>query len=416
MNIYLEVYGCTANKSDASIIKGLIDEDPSYQQVATLGMADVIIILTCTVISTTEQRMLSRISTLLNTGKKIIIAGCMASVQKDLLLRFFPKALLVSPSQVHHILQILDENMVHTSLEKHQVHKRFDSIIAPISIAEGCQYHCHYCITCKARGHLVSYPQASLSRDVKQAVKQGCKEIQLTAQDTASYGFDSDHNLGSLLDHLCIIPGDYRIRVGMMNPRSVLRIMQSIIDGYRHLQIYKFLHLPVQSGDDDLLYQMNRGYTIEEYRSIITSFKTAYPQLGLSTDIIVGFPGETDEQFQHSINFLQKIKPDTINITRFSARPMTPAKNMKNRIPTDIVKQRSRTITEIAMTLTEQKNKSYIGSELSVLITHQKKSGSVLGRAPNYKAVVIKKQLPLGEYQLVKITDATPYYLIGTLK
>ncbi len=416
MNIYVEVYGCTANKSDASIVKGIVQKHPNYQMVDTLKDADIFIILTCTVIDTTEQRMISRIKQVQQKAKTVVIAGCMASVQKKLLNRLFPKAILVSPQHVHQIINIIEQQSFDEQSKKYDAHKNIDGLIAPIAIAEGCQYHCHYCITCKARGPLCSYPEKVISADVKKAITQGAKEIQLTAQDTASYGQDRETNLGELLQQLSTINGSYRIRVGMMNPRSLLYNLQSIIEGFFHQTVYKFLHLPVQSGSNNILKKMNRGYDVDDFKYLVNAFRTRFPDLVLSTDIIVGYPGETEEQFQASIDLIELMKPDIINITRFSARPQTKAKTMKPRIPTEIVKTRSRKISKIAETITTEKNNAYKGKTFTVLVTSKGTPGSVMSRAYNYKPVVIKESLRLGEFQQVEITDTTRGYLIGMLK
>jgi len=416
MNVYVEVYGCTANKSDASIVKAIVNNHPRYQLVDNLKDADIFVILTCTVIDTTEQRMISRIKQVQQTGKLIVIAGCMASVQKTLLNQLFPKAILITPQKIHQIINIIEQRPSDKQRKKYDAPKSIDSIIMPIAIAEGCQYHCSYCITCKARGSLLSFPEQVISADVKNAVLQGVKEIQLTAQDTASYGQDRESNLGELLTKLSTIPGSYRFRVGMMNPRSLLGNLSAILEGYSHEKIFKFLHLPVQSGNNTILTKMNRGYIVDDFKYLVSAFRTRFPDLVLSTDIIVGFPGETEEHYQESIDLLQSVEPDIINITRFSARPKTKAKTMKNRIPTEMVKSRSRKMTMIAQHITTEKNKTYKGKTLKVLITSKGTPGSVLSRSDNYKPVIIKQPLPLGTFQKVEITDTTTGYLIGTLK
>ena len=416
MNVYLEVYGCTANKSDARIVKGIIDQHPSYQFVKGIEEADIFIILTCTVINTTEQRMISRIKQFQQNNKKLIIAGCMASGQKKLLKDLFPKAILVSPRDVHQIINRIEQRPNDEQSKKYDAPKRLNTIITPISIAEGCQYHCSYCITCKARGSLCSYPENFIYADVKTAITQESKEIQLTAQDTASYGKDKQTNLGELLEKLSTIKGRYQLRVGMMNPRSLQHNLPSILHAFSHPSVYKFLHLPVQSGSNTILKKMNRGYHVEDFQYLVNTFRNQFPDIVLSTDIIVGFPGETEDQFQSSIDLIESVKPDIINITRFSARPQTKAKTLKHRIPTEIVKMRSRTISRIAEQITTEKNNAYIGKTFTVLTTSKKTSGSVISRAQNYKPVVIKKDLLLGEFQQVNITDATSGYLIGTLK
>ncbi len=417
MKVYLEVYGCTANKSDAALLKGLVHNNPHYELIDDLQTADIVILITCTVIGTTEQRMCNRMRMLRQSGKPVIVTGCMASVQTEKIQSILPDAVLVPPNMIHTLfLQYEQNKSIDHVKEKSQVSKYFDSLIAPISIAEGCQFSCSYCITHLARGVLHSYPESTLFQDVKTAVQQGCKEIQLTAQDTASYGTDCGSSLCDLLELLHTIEGAYRIRVGMMNPRSVIRRVKDIATALNHPQIYHFIHLPVQSGDNAILQMMDRGYTIEEFVDIATRFRVTIPHMTLATDVIVGFPTETDEQFQTSIELLQRIQPDIVNITRFSARPNTRAKTMKGRIPTNIVKERSSYLSDVCQHLSLTKNQAYIGKQETILTLEQGKHHTIVGRTDSYKPVVVKEPVDLGQFVTVDIIDAKATHLVGMLK
>ena len=260
MKCYVEVYGCTANKSDAYLVESLIRKHPQHDLVSNIKEADLIIILTCTVISTTEQRMLHRIRTLLKSQKKLVIAGCMASVQKELLTTLFPDAILVTPRSIHHLFELIEHKKTAELVqEKAQVPKRYSNLIAPISIAEGCLFSCDYCITHLARGPLYSYPEKDIITAVQDAIDQGCKEIQLTAQDTASYGLDRESLLPHLVKKILELKGEYMLRIGMMNPRTARTIISDLVPLFQHPRIYSFLHLPLQSGDDTILQKMNGG-------------------------------------------------------------------------------------------------------------------------------------------------------------
>ncbi len=415
MKTYLEVYGCTANKSDANLVKGQLLKD-NHEIVEKIDDADVLIILTCTVIDTTQQRMLSRLKELKKTGKKIIVAGCMASIQKELAQEILPDAQFLPPQYSHHITEVLGgKRIVFEEKNKTLFPKYHDSIFAPISISEGCNFSCSYCITSKARGKLRIFPIEEIKQDVCLAVKQGCKEIQLTAQDTASYVFDTKTDLGELLTNVCTINGEYKIRVGMMNPFTLLKNIDSIIKGYNDPKIYKFLHLPVQSGNNEILKMMKRKYTTDDFFNIVKQFRKHYSNLTLSTDIIVGFPTETDEQFQHTINLLEQIKPDVTNITRFSARPFTKAKSMKGRIKTEIVKNRSKKLTQLCSKLTEKNNQKHVGKKYNVLITEKGKNNTFIGRSENYKPVILKDKVEIGCFYPMEIEGYAPTYLIGRI-
>jgi MiaB-like tRNA modifying enzyme len=415
MKICIEVYGCTANKSDASLILGLLKKH-SYETVKRIEDADVLIILTCTVISTTEQRMLSRLRIFKKTDKKVIVAGCMASIQPKIIKSILPEAKLLPAQYSHHIIDLLqDKKVSFTEKNKTSISKNFEGAIAPISIAEGCMLSCSYCITSPARGRLKSFPADEIVKDVFSAINQGCIEIQLTAQDTSSYGLDSNGNLGELLKNICKIKGEYRIRIGMMNPYTALKNLDSIIQGYSDPRIYKFLHLPVQSGDNNILNKMNRKYTIDDFLFVIKNFRDAYPKITISTDIIVGFPTETNDQFHNSIKLIKEVIPDVVNITRYSARPYTKAKTMRGRVRTDIVKDRSKILTNICKGILKEKNAQHIGKKYNVLIIKKGKNNTSIGKTDSYKSVVLSEDIDIGLSTTVEITNATSTHLVGTL-
>ena len=415
MNIYVETYGCTANKSDERLVLGLLKHE-GHEIVNDLPNADVIVLLTCTVIGTTEQRMLSRLKVFQKTHKKIIVTGCMPVVQADLIKSVVPDACLLPPQHIQYITNIIQGNKsVLFETKKTMLPKYYDEVIAPVMIAEGCLLSCSYCITHFARGTLRSFPIQEIVADVCSAIKQGCKEIQLTAQDTASYGLDIGTNLGTLLTHLCNLDGIFRVRVGMMNPQTVQKNIDPILTAYQHHKIYKFLHLPVQSGDDEILKNMNRGYTAKDFICLVEQLRKKIPTLTLSTDVIIGFPTETEEQFSQTIELLKQIKPDIINITRFSARPLTAAKNMKGRIPTQVVKERSKRATEICSKISLEKNIEHLKKIYTVLVTEKGKQKTFTGRTENYKQVVLSEPVAIGDCVRVKIIDAAPTYLFGKL-
>lgn len=415
MNIYVETYGCTANKSDERLLLGLIQQN-GHQITPSISDADVLVLLTCTVVGTTEQRMLSRLRLFQKTQKKIIVTGCMPAVQKDLILSVAPHASLLPSQYIQYITDIINgNNPAFVETKKTTLPRYYDTTLAPILIAEGCSLSCSYCITHFARGSLRSYPAGEIVTDVCSALKQGCKEIQLTAQDTASYGLDMGTNLGALLKRISALDGAFRIRVGMMNPTTLQKNLGSILKAYQHPNIYKFLHLPVQSGDDEILQKMNRGYMVKDFTHLVDQFRKTMPTLKLSTDVIIGFPTETDEQFNRTLQLLQEIRPDIVNITRFSARPLTIAKKMKGRIPTHVVKERSKQATEICSKLSFEKNKQHLGKTYPVLVTELGKNKTVTARTNGYKQVVLTEPVPIGSFVDVKIIHATSTYLVGKL-
>ena len=415
MNIYLETYGCTANRSDERTALGLIRQ-ANHTVVSTIADADVLLLLTCTVVDRTEQRMLSRIRYFHDTGKPLIVSGCMAAVQPGLITAIAPQARLLPPARLGTLPDLIANHPTpHPSEPRTRLPKYHMGVIAPLSIAEGCDYACAYCITHHARGPLQSYPIPDIIADVQSALAAGCREIQLTAQDTAAYGRDAGTSLASLLHNLCALPGSFFLRVGMMNPSSLTRQLEPLIDAYHNPKVYKFLHLPLQSGDDEILTRMNRKYTTTAFLHCVEAFRREFPDITLATDIIVGFPGETDQQSANTYDFLEALQPAVVNVTRYSARPQTTAKTLPHRITTQVMKERSRHLAAQSLRLAKQHNQQFLGRHFTILLTEQGKYDTVIGRTPNYKQVLVKGNHKLGTTCDVEIVDASPTSLFGKL-
>ncbi|MEM2508744.1 MAG: tRNA (N(6)-L-threonylcarbamoyladenosine(37)-C(2))-methylthiotransferase, partial [Candidatus Thermoplasmatota archaeon] len=392
-------------QGDASIMQGLI-EKRGHEIVNDASLADVLIIVTCTVIATTQQRMLSRIRKFMEkyNGKKIVVAGCMASAQPDLVKKVANDAILVSPLEVISIVDAIEGGKAYTGIKAGIERKIGISMNIPIS--DGCLYKCSYCITKKARGNLISYPLDLLYEDIKKAISKGCKEIRLTSQDTASYP-----NLPDLIKKVASIEGDFRIRVGMMHPLSAYKILDEIIEAFKNEKVYKFIHLPLQSGSEKILEKMRRGYNLDIFLEIVKAFRKEI-DVTLATDIIVAFPDENEEDFEETIATIEKIQPDVTNVTRFSPRPSTPCWHMK-RIPTDVAKERSRIASKVANEISLKRNRRWIGRKTRVLVLDEYKGWKV-GKNDFYKSVFLKDAV-IGEFLDAKIFDATITHLEGEI-
>ena len=409
VKIYMEVYGCAANQGDASIMKGILLSH-GHEIVDEVERAEAAIIVTCTVIDTTQQRMLHRINTLKKRVPKLMVAGCMASAQPQIVKKVAENAILLPPKYVHHVEDALMGVSSKNFREAHKagLPRKFD-LKMNIPISDGCLYNCSYCITKRARGRLISYPMECLVEDVKKALKNGSREIRLTAQDTASY-MHNGNNLADLINEVASIEGKFRIRVGMMHPLSAMKILDELLEAYENEKVYKFLHLPLQSASPSILKAMRRGYTMEIFREMVEEFRKKFPDFTLATDFIVAFPGESDEDFEMSLNTLQEIKPEVVNITRFSPRPGTDAWKMK-RIDTKIAKERSRRMAELANKISMERNKEKIGREYEVLILEKYKEMYV-GKTNAYTSVFVD-EAKIGGFAKVRIVDASTTHLHG---
>ena len=406
MRVYIETYGCAANQGDASIMQGILVEK-GHQIVSDVEQADAIILNTCTVIDTTQQRMINRIKKLMGEGKTLIVAGCMASAQAEIVKKIAKDAILLPPRSVVYVDDALKGRDGFSESSKAGI-PRAIKIKLNIPIADGCLYNCSYCITKIARGNLTSYPADLLVADIKKAVKEGCKEIRLTAQDTASYGRDIGRSLPELINMVANIEGEFRVRVGMMHPLSAYNILDDLLDSFNNKKVYKFLHLPLQSASPKILRKMRRGYTFEHFMEIIEAFRKKFADITIATDVIVAFPGEEKEDFEHTLNALLEIEPDVINITRFSPRPGTDSWKMK-RMPTQIAKERSRILSSIAREIAYKRNRKLIGKKVNALFLEEYKNWKV-GKTDSYKSV-FSKNASIGDFMKVKITDASPTHL-----
>jgi MiaB-like tRNA modifying enzyme len=411
---------------------------------ATPEESDLAILFSCCVIETTELKMLRRAKTFSDLGLPMVVSGCMAVVQRDEFDKVHDNVYYLKSSEISDINVLIDrisEKLQTSKLYSDEYQPAFSSngheqltvaldlgdaggnleskpgtsIDSIIPIATGCKGECTYCITRLARGDLKSYPENQIVQNITGSIGLGHYEVRLSAQDTACYGLDNNSNLSKLLSRLIKIETlyDFRVRVGMMNPDSVMPILDDVIDCYKHPRIFSFLHLPVQSGDDEILKAMGRKYTTAQFSDIVDRFRKAVPKLTLSTDIIIGYPNETDEQFEHSMELMKLIKPNIINITRFSARPGTPAAKLDNRLSGSTVKSRSRAMTELRFNISKELNDAEINNHYKVLITERVKPSSVMGRTDSYQPVVIKKELELGSWTKVKVIEAMDSYLVG---
>ena len=294
---------------------------------------------------------------------------------------------------------------------------RESSLVGIVNIEEGCLDACAYCSTRLVKGRLHSYPAADIVQQVKSLVADGCVEIQLTGQDCGCYGFDTGTNLAELVEQiLAEVPGNYKMRLGMGNPRHMLRYTDALLKCFEDERVYKFIHLPVQSGSEAILKAMNRKHSAQDYVDLAEAFCSRFPLFTLSTDLIVGFPGETERDFQDTLDILGKTRPTVCNITRFVARPNTPAFNMQGAVPDSIKHERSAALAEAFQKIATENNARWVGTTETVVVEKPGyRKGSYIARNAAYRPVAITSETPLipGERFTVTITSAEPFALIG---
>jgi MiaB-like tRNA modifying enzyme len=398
------------NQADSDIIRAYLSENFTMSSVED---ADVVVINSCGVIDFTERKIIRRILELKNAGKRVVLAGCLTRISKQA-LELADSA--ISPDNLDKVVDAVRsafDGGVHflewSNADKSCLQKlRNEGAIAIVSISEGCLGHCSFCATKFARGKLRSFSLSGILQEVENAVKLGFREIQLTSQDTGCYGLDKgDFMLPKLLEEISLIDGDFRVRVGMMNPQHARAQLDRLLNAFGSEKIYKFLHIPVQSGDNKVLEDMRRDHTVEDFLEVVDAFRNNF-EITLATDIIVGFPTETEESFWKTYDLVQEVKPDIVNITRFSKREGTPAEKLKE-IPGWIVKERSRKLTELCVRIGLENNRKFLGREVKVLVTSPGKR-FMLARTDSYRAVITTGEL--GEFKMVRIGSCRHNYLL----
>ncbi|MFO8132638.1 MAG: tRNA (N(6)-L-threonylcarbamoyladenosine(37)-C(2))-methylthiotransferase [Thermoplasmatota archaeon] len=407
MLVFVESYGCAANQGDASIACGIL-EAQGHRLADSADEADVVVLFTCCVIHRTEQRMLHRLRELSRLDVDLVVAGCMPAVYPDRIRAVAPHASMLGPREVHRIARLLDGCSLpeNKAMLPRRVGLRLD-----VPIADGCRYSCSYCITRHARGRLTSYDEDALVSVAGQALRQGCRELRLTCQDTAAYGMDTNGSLESLVGRIAALPGSFRIRVGMMHPLSV-RQRPGVLDVFEHDKVYRFLHLPLQSGSARVLQRMRRGYAARDVLDIVARARESYPDISVSTDVIVAFPGETRRDFEDTCTAVRRMQPDVVNVTRFSARPGTDAADMA-RPDTAMAKQRSRTLAALAQDVTREHMEQQVGTMTSALLL-EKRDGGVAAKTDCYRSVYLSDG-ETGTLQRVRITGVEGNHLVGEI-
>ncbi|MBT3285160.1 tRNA (N(6)-L-threonylcarbamoyladenosine(37)-C(2))-methylthiotransferase [Candidatus Bathyarchaeota archaeon] len=419
-NVHVKSYGCSANTADAEIAKGVLIED-GHALVDTPEEADINIIVTCVVKTPTEQKISRELRELEASGKPLIVAGCMPKSMNSRVNQLVPSASMVGPDDiermaeaVHHALNGKKVNYINgeptdrTCLPR----VRANNLVHIAPISTGCLGNCSYCIVKFARGNLCSFPAEKIIKDITDAVADGCLEVWVTAEDTALYNHDGIR-LPELLNMITAVEGEFRVRVGMTTPNSLDEIMDELIASLDHEKMYKFIHIPIQAGNDEILHSMRRKYTLKEFKEVANKLRAAYPEIGISTDIICGFPGETEEQFQDSLDLVTWLRPDVLNINRFWERPGTDAATMPGRLHGRDTKQRSRRMTNLWKELAVEVGERWLGWEGEILLTEDGKNDTKVGRNYVYKTVAVKTDAPLGSFIRVKVKGAGVGFLTG---
>jgi len=410
MKFYIETFGCTANQGNSQDLARALQENGHIP--STLEEADAVIVNTCAVTEKTERKVVRRLSML--QGERLIVAGCLPAAIPESISHISCRGRMgpLSGPAAAEIADLFPGPLGPAAAREAMNFQFASDACAVVNISEGCNGSCSYCIVRKARGTLRSRSSEEVEAQVKELVGQGYVELQISAQDTAAYGFDLGTNLAKLMERVAEVSGNFRVRVGMMNPSNILSQEKELIRAFHSPKIYRFLHIPVQSGSDAVLQSMGRKYNAHDFQSAVEAFRSEFPDITIITDIIAGFPGETDEHFQESLQLIDRLQPDKVNITRFSKRPGTPAA-LKYDMPDRIKKDRSREMTRLWLDIARERNRRYVGQTISVLVTEQGREGTMKARAENYLGVLVAGKAVLGERVTVEVVDSNSFYVLG---
>jgi len=395
-HIFIETYGCRYNFGDTAKLVEVLKQKGSTI-VGSADIADAVVINTCTVVGPTERRMLRQISQY--RDRDLYVTGCMPEVQREAIFSVCtPK--FISPENIRE--------------EYRKIMTVTGGGPGIVQIAQGCLGQCTYCLTRLARGPLQSFSQEEIVSQIQAFVRSGVPEIQLTAQDVSAWGRDCGCTLPELLTAINDIPGRFMVRVGMMNPSTVNYCLDELTGVFAGDHIFKFVHIPFQSGSDAVLTRMGRGCTVAECEGIVSAFRKRFPDITIATDMIVGFPKETAEDFSRSCDLIERVRPNKVNITRYSSRPFTPISSEKD-FPDSVKKDRSRFLNARAEQIYAVLNRPHIGTVMPFIVTETIRKGSVMARTSNYTGIVLNEDLHMGHEGKAVITEDRRYFFIGKL-
>jgi len=410
---YIWTIGCQMNKAESERLSSFF-EQRGYQATATTEEADIIVLNSCVVRQSAENRVINKLHTFksLKRGRPsltLALTGCLVNSDIEQLKKDF--------SQVDYFFKPGDYPKWLEKAEWTQALPQHPPPSVYVPIIQGCNNFCAYCIVPYRRGRERSRPVAEITGEVRELMRRGAKEVTLLGQNVDSYGHDlpDQPDLADLLDELNTIDGLARLRFLTNHPKDM---STKLIETVAHLdKVCKQISLPVQSGNNDILKVMRRGYTVEHYRRLITEIRGNIPDVALSTDVIVGFPSESEEQFQQTLSLLSELRFDTVHVAAYSPRPGTiAAGELEDNIPATEKKRRLNIIEQLQESIATEINARLLGTMVEVLVEGQQK-GKWQGRTRSGKLVFFSNNSDyLGQLVNIRIEQTSPWSLQGKIK
>ena len=429
--VHFIVYGCQMNISDAERMEGQL-KTIGYERTESMNEAALIIINTCCVRETAEDKVYGKIGEIKQLKRKnpaliFGITGCMAQKESDKLIKRAPHIdFVLGTNKVHELTKVVKEieaehgHIVDTKLGETELPDdvpvaRNGSLSAWVPIMYGCNNFCTYCIVPYVRGRERSRMPEDIVKEVAEAAAQGYKEVTLLGQNVNSYGKDHKQaDFAELLQMVDKVPGIKRVRFMTSHPKDLSdKVIAAIRDG-EHL--CEHIHLPVQYGSNRILKAMNRVYTVEKYKELVKHIRKELPEASLTTDLIVGFPGETDADFAEMLAFLKEIRYDSAYTFIYSKRSGTPAATMENQVADAVKKERLNRLMALQNEISLQINQKLLNTSLEVMVEGPSKNDSAVwtGRTRTNKIVLFThNDEQIGDFVTIKITHPQTWVLKG---
>ena len=417
MRVYVEAFGCAQNRGEGSAIAREL-EAHGHVLLGDPRGSEAAVLVTCGVIGPTETRMVQRWRTLAELSPRVIVTGCLVPLRTGLFggdAR--TRTTFVPIREQSGIPQLLGPAGRAPAYSPTDVPSPASSVSEEVVIAQGCTSACAYCYSRLARGRLESVAPGTIGERVRAAVRRGAVEVRLTGLDTAAWGVDlpGGRRLPDLVASLSGELGLARLRVGMMSPQSVAPFVERYASVLAGGAAYRFVHLPVQSGSDAILEAMHRGHSVETFRRQVAVLRRAVPDLHLATDVIVGYPGETDDDARATEELLEEVGAETVNVTRFSPRPGTPAARLPPLGPR-LARERSRRLAALRRRVARERLERWIGERRPAQVLEYGPGGTAVARLDNYLPVVLPTRPPLGARIEVAVDGARSTYLLGRVE
>lgn len=426
--VYIETYGCQMNVSDTELMYGTLTAN-GYAQVDSPEAADVILVNTCAVRENAETRVIGRLGELkrfMKPGSVVGVTGCMAQrLGSRILEQAKHVSLVVGPDGYRSLPQLLDGarhgekySATDFDIEEHYedvIAKRFEGVKAWIPVQRGCNYRCTYCIVPYTRGNERSRKLEDAVRETREVVAQGLTEIVLLGQTVNSYN-DGTHDFADLLRAVAAVDGIRRVRFTSPHPNDFSdRVIAAMAETP---EVCEHVHLPLQSGSTSMLKRMLRRYSREEYLDCVRRLREAMPGLALTTDIIVGFPGETDEEFADTLSLCKEVRFNEAFMFKFSMREGTPATRMPVEwtVPDDVVRERFDTLVSTVRGISREENMGRLGDTMEVLVEKVARDGITLQtRSRDFRTIMVPADCAeIGDYLTVELTGTTGATFTGT--